>query len=350
MRNLDDLGDLDDIDSLGMFRLTGNFPEDLEAAMERAAGVEPPNPEGVRTIFFLGMGGSGIVGNIVEALMAERCGVPIIVVKDYTPPGCLGSDTLVFAVSYSGNTEETIEAVNRALERSSRVVVVSSGGYLEELARERGLCYLPVPPGLQPRAALPAMVVPVFSVLEKMGMWGGFEHELASAVEQLKARRSSLLPKTPTAENPAKSLAGDMARKIPLIYGGGIGAVAAQRLKCQLNENAKCPAFWNAFPELDHNEISGWGQHGDVTRQVIQLVELRNDFEHPQVRKRFELTREVVRECVAGVSEVHARGDHPLAQLLDLIFIGDFASLYLAVGEGVDPGPVEAIERLKARL
>ena len=350
MRNLDQLDDLGEIDSLGMFELAASFPEHCEEAMLRVEPIEPPSPEGIENIFFLGMGGSGIVGNVVEALMAERCGLPIVVVKDYRSPGCLGKHTLVFAISYSGNTEETIEATTHALEQSSKVVVISSGGYLEELAKERGLCFVPVPKGIQPRAALPSMVVPVFALMEKMGLWGGFEQELASAVAQLKARRPSVLPETPTRDNPAKSLAAELARRIPLIYGGGLGAVAALRFKCQINENAKAPAFWNYYPELDHNELAGWGQHGDVTRQIFQLVELRNDFEHPQVRKRFELTREILRECVAGVSEVHARGDHPLAQLFDLIFVCDFASLYLAVGEGVDPGPVAAIEELKSKL
>lgn len=350
MSNLDDLSDLAEIDSLGMFDLAAGFPEQLAEAAEVGAKIDPPSPEGVENVFILGMGGSGIVGNIVEALMAERCGLPIVVVKDYRSPGCLGTHSLVFSVSYSGNTEETIEATTHAIEGSSKVVVVSSGGYLKELAEEKGLTYVPVPGGIQPRAALASMVVPVFSIMERMGIWGGFEHELAAAVSQLQARRPSLGPESPVEENPAKRVALDIRRKIPLIYGGGIGGVAAHRFKCQINENAKAPAFWNVYPELDHNELVGWGQHGDVTRQLIQLVELRNDFEHPQVRKRFELTREIMRECIAGVTEVHARGDHPLGQLLDLIYVCDYASLYLAVVEGIDPGPVTAIEELKKRL
>lgn len=350
MTNLDNLPDLAKIDSLGMFDLAAGFPEQLADAAEVAAKIDPPSPEGIENIFVLGMGGSGIVGDIVEALMAERCGLPIVVVKDYQSPGCLGEHSLVFSVSYSGNTEETIEATTHAIEGSSKVVVVSSGGYLRELAEERGLAYVPVPAGIQPRAALASMVVPVFSVMEKMRIWGGFEHELAAAVSQLQARRPSLIPESPVEENLAKRVALDLARKIPLIYGGGISGVVAQRFKCQINENAKAPAFWNTYPELDHNELAGWGQHGDVTRQIVHLVELRNDFEHPQVRKRFELTRDIMRECIAGITEVHARGDHPLGQLFDLIYVCDYASLYLAVGAGVDPGPVVVIEELKKRL
>ena len=116
------------------------------------------------------------------------------------------------------------------------------------------------------------------------------------------------------------------------------------------NENAKAPAFWNAYPELDHNEICGWGQHGDVTRQLFTLVELRHGFEHPQLEPRFALTREIIEETVAQVLEVRAEGEGRLAQLLDLMYVGDWASCYLALDHDVDPGPIDAIVRLKAAL
>jgi glucose/mannose-6-phosphate isomerase len=122
------------------------------------------------------------------------------------------------------------------------------------------------------------------------------------------------------------------------------------RWKGDVNENAKAPAFWNTFPELDHNEICGWGQHGDVTRQVMTLVELRHDFEHLQVARRVEATRAIVEETLAQVLEVRAAGEGRLAQLLDLMYVGDWVSVYLAHDAGVDPGPIEAIARLKEEL
>jgi glucose/mannose-6-phosphate isomerase len=129
-----------------------------------------------------------------------------------------------------------------------------------------------------------------------------------------------------------------------------VGAAAAQRWKTQVNENAKAPAFANAQPELCHNEVSGWGQHGDVTRQLITAVALRHDGEHPQVGRRFELVGEILQEVVADVLEVRAEGDGDLAQLFDLILFGDYVSLWLAAQAGVDPGPVPALTELKERL
>ena len=136
-----------------------------------------------------------------------------------------------------------------------------------------------------------------------------------------------------------------------MVYGGsGIGNVAASRWKTQVNENAKAPAFANTVPELCHNEIAGWGQHGDLTRQVFSLVQLRHEHEHPQVMKRFELVTRWTEEVMGGVHEVHAEGDGALAQLLDLISFGDFVSLHLAFQEGVDPGPVPVLDDIKAAL
>jgi glucose/mannose-6-phosphate isomerase len=152
-------------------------------------------------------------------------------------------------------------------------------------------------------------------------------------------------------ENAAEKLARKIGRTMALIHGGGtLGATAAQRWKTQINENAKAPAFWAAQPELCHNEIQGWGQHGDVTRQVLSLVRLRHDSEHPQIMRRFDLTADYMREVVGGIEDVQAEGDGDLAQLLDLILVGDFVSLHLAFQEGIDPGPVPTLVELKQRL
>jgi glucose/mannose-6-phosphate isomerase len=123
--------------------------------------------------------------------------------------------------------------------------------------------------------------------------------------------------------------------------------VAAARWKTQVNENANAPAFWNTYPELCHNEVQGWGQHGDVTRQLITLVNLRHEFEHPHVARRFDVVRPLLDEVVAGIEDVWAEGEGQLAQLLDLVLVGDFVSLELAAQEGIDPGPIDALNQVK---
>jgi glucose/mannose-6-phosphate isomerase len=235
-----------------------------------------------------------------------------------------------------------------AVHAGARLVTVSCGGDLAELAASVGAPAVAVPTSIRmPRSGVGALAVPPLLVLEELGLVPGAGAAVEAAIEQLRRRRDELVEPGSSAE----LLARRIGRTIPLIYGAGpIGAVAAQRWKTQCNENAKVPAWANVVPELCHNEVAGWGQHGDVTRQVLTLVELRHDEEHPQVERRFELVNDLVAEVVAGVHRVEAAGDGALAQLLDLMFYGDVVSLHLAFQAGVDPGPIPALEYIKGGL
>jgi glucose/mannose-6-phosphate isomerase len=211
--------------------------------------------------------------------------------------------------------------------------------------------HVPCPDGYLPRAALGALVAPIVVVLFRLGLAPGGHALLVRAQEQLAHRRNACQPSVEGAANPARELARRIGRTIPIVYGGGaLGAVAAYRWKCDVNENAKAPAYWHAYPELDHNEICAWGQHGDVTRQLFTLVELRHGFEHAQLAPRFAITREIVEEAVHQVLTVEAEGEGRLAQLLDLMYLGDWVSCYVALENDVDPGPIDAIFELKRRL
>jgi glucose/mannose-6-phosphate isomerase len=331
-----------------MFDLTAGLPEQVQTAAANARGIDGlPDRTTVEHVVVLGMGGSGIAGDILTAAAGPFMSVPVTVTKSYELPAFVGEGSLVFAVSCSGNTEETIEAATEAAMQGAKIVAVTQGGELAKLAAGWGAPVVTVPDIAQPRAALGALAIPPLVVLEDIGLFPGATQWIDLALAQLQRRRDQLIKPG----NDAEQLARRIGRTLTLIHGGGsIGATAAQRWKTQINENAKAPSFWAAQPELCHNEIQGWGQHGDVTRQVITLVTLRHDSEHPQVMRRFDLTAEYVREVVGSIEEVHAEGDGDLAQLLDLILMGDFVSLHLAFQEGVDPGPVPVLVDLKQRL
>jgi glucose/mannose-6-phosphate isomerase len=336
------------IDSQGMSAATIALPEQVEAAAERATGLAGlPSIDDVNAVVVLGMGGSGIAGDIVAAVAGPFMPVPVVVAKSYELPAFVGDGTLVFAVSFSGDTEETVEATSEAAVQGAKIVVVSGGGELTRLAEAWDAPLVPVPDDIpQPRAAVGALAVPPLIALEEIGLFPGAGRWVEEAVRRLRARRDELSGGDPLVDDIARTI----GRTIPLIYGGGLGAVAAMRWKTQMNENAKVPAFWNAQPELCHNEIAGWGQHGDLTRQAITLVALRHDFEHPQVMRRFELVFQMVDEVVAGIAQVEAGGDGQLAQLLDLILVGDLVSLQMALNEGIDPGPAPALDDIKTAL
>ena len=207
---------------------------------------------------------------------------------------------------------------------------------------------VPVPTDIpQPRAALGAMAIPPLVLLEEIGLFPGPRSGSTRPSTSSGRRRDELV----RPGNLAEEVARRIGRTIPLVHSSGdLGAAAALRWKAQVNENAKCPAFFNVYPELCHNEVAGWGQHGDATRQLITLVNLRHDAEHPQVSRRFDLVAEVLREVVADVIEVRAAGEGDLAQLLDLALIGDFVSLHLAGNEGIDPGPIPVLDEMKQQL
>jgi len=343
-------------DSLGVLPALEAMPEQLAAAHE-AAGMSIdagslPKPDDFDNVVFMGMGGSGIVGDIVQAIGTGTLPVPVVVLKHYRTPGFVGPRTLAFAISYSGDTEETVEMASGALDAGARLMVVTSGGALARMAEERGALLLPCTPDIpMPRLALCAMLAPVLVVLFRMGMLPEAHASMVKAQQQLANRRDQCKPEVAAPANPARELARRIDRTIPLIHGaGGLGAVAAMRWKQSINENAKAPAFWNSYPELDHNEICAWGQHGDVTRQILTLVSLRHGMEHERLEARLRLTQEIIQEAFVQVLEVDSVGETRLGQLLDLIYLGDWTSAYLALDNDVDPGPIDAIAQLKAAL
>ncbi len=337
------------LDSQEMFAASAGLPEQVAAAATVARGLGGlPDHEYVEQIVVLGMGGSGIAGDLMVAVAGPFVPVPIVVVKSYDLPDFVGPGSLVFALSFSGDTEETVEAAEEAAGSGANLVVVTAGGELARMAGEWGAPLVAVPAEIpQPRAALGALAIPPLVVLEEIGLFPGATGWIDLAVAQLRRRRDALL----APGNIAAQLARQIGRTIPLVHGAqSLGAAAALRWKTQVNENAKAPAFCAVYPELCHNEIAGWGQNGDVTRQIMTLVNLRHDAEHPQVVRRFELVAEILREVVADILEVRAVGEGELAQLLDLILVGDFVSLHLAAQEGIDPGPVPALDEIKQRL
>ena len=341
-------------DSLGFLDAVATLPEQLTAAHEAAAELDLsalPAADDVRNVVVLGMGGSGIAGDVLAAVANGALPVPVSVLKQYRTPAFVGPHSLVFAVSYSGDTEETLSMAAGAQRAGAHVVAVGRPGTLAAQVTAGGGMHVPCPDGYMPRAALGALVAPLFVTLFRAGLLPEAHALLVGAQTQLGRRRDACVPAVEGARNPARELARRIGRTIPLVYGGGaLGAVAAMRWKADVNENAKAPAFWNTHPELDHNEICGWGQHGDVTRQILTLVELRHGFEHERLAPRFDATRAQVEECVVQVLEVRAEGENRLAQLLDLMYVGDWVSCYLALENDVDPGPIPAITALKDHL
>jgi glucose/mannose-6-phosphate isomerase len=339
-------------DTLGMFAATASMPEQIatgvEAVAATGAAARISDPDAITSVLVLGMGGSGLVGDFLAVTAGPFMSLPVVVVKNYVPPSYVDHRTLVLAVSFSGETEETLSAAGIAAERGGQMVAVCTGGRLAELAGNWGAPVLSVDPSIpMPRAGFAAMASPVLALLEDLGFFPGASEWLARAAEQLRVRRAQLIE----ADNPALRLAREITGMIPVVYGsGGIGEVAARRWKAQFNENAKTPAFSAGLPEMTHNEIAGWGTFDELTVLSFSAVQLRHDFEPPQVPATFDFLDDHLTDAVREVYEVRAGGEGPIAQIMDLMLFGDFVSLHLAALREVDPGPIPAIAELKEAL
>lgn len=347
---LDDPAAIRAADPEGMLTVVAELGTQLRQGFDLGRdGTGLPSAEGLRSVAVCGMGGSGIVGDVLRASSAERLPVPVVVVKGYGLPAFCGKDTLVLAVSYSGQTEETLAAYAQAVAAGCRVIVVASGGELAALARADGVPQVAVPGHVPaPRAALGYLAGAAMGVLEAIGLEADARTDVGRISDALEALASELGPDRPAAVNRAKSLALWLLGRTPVVWGSeGAGEVAALRWKTQFNENAKLPAFHAVLPELDHNEIEGWTAG---TGRPFGLVVLRHSLEHPRIAARVAATMQAIAGSGLESREVAAVGSTPMEILFSLVLLGDFVSTYLAVLRGVDPMPVRVLARLKERL
>lgn len=325
------------VDRGGMLAELLRFPERCGEALSLRVGVGKKRVGGV---VLAGMGGSAIAGDLLRDWLDPP--FPFEVCRGYHLPAWAGRGTLVLAVSYSGNTEETLSCFSEGLERGAEVVGISSGGRLEERCAEEGAVHVRVPGGMAPRVALPFLFFSSLNVLRAKGLVRVRREELGEALERLGRLRRRLAPGVPG--NPAEAAAERLRGTLPFIYAPRELAGVALRLKTQLNENSKVPAKVELLPELCHNEIVGLRS----SPSSVSFVLLRSGGEDRRMGIRMEFVRELLRG--RRVVELEGEGKGRLARLLTLVYLGDFLSFYLAVGRGVDPTPVPEIEELKRRL
>jgi glucose/mannose-6-phosphate isomerase len=306
-----------------------------------ALRADPPVPSLRPTaVVTLGLGGSGIGGDLLRAVVADEAPFPIVGVKDYHVPAFCGRGTLALACSYSGATEETLTAYDEASSAGASCVVITSGGELLERARRRGHPAVVVPTGLPPRAALAYLFIPLLAVLHRAGAVRSFEAEVAEAAGLSAERYRSA----------AEALAGRLIGRIPVIYSATqLLEPVAQRWKDQFNENAKTFAVWNTFPELNHNETVGWGLDPSLAK-VIHVIILHDRLQPARLSQRVAITKEIAFHRAGGLDEFTSEGEHKLARLLSLILLGDLVSWNLAIKRDIDPTPVQVIDELKGRL
>ena len=316
------------------------IPDHLRDALWRVESARLPRGESAG-LLVCGMGGSAVGGDLAAAALGERLTAPLLTVRGYSLPSWVGEEWLVLCSSYSGETEETLACFAAAEQLGARRVVASTGGALTERARSAGDPVIGLPGLLPaPRTAVAYMLVCALEVAAAAGIAPRVAEEIEAAAAFLEGERDEL-------RHRAGEVAAAIGDRLPVIYGAGATAAAARRWKTQVNENAKLPAFCSQLPEANHNEICAW--EGEPASSLAAVL-LEDRDQHPREHLRFDLTAAEVERDGAPAIRIEAAGETRSERLLWTVMLGDLVSLELAAARGVDPLPIEAIDRLKVAL
>jgi len=341
---LDNKDFISSIDKSSMYRELDNFPKTIS---EKVTLNLPDNYSRVKNILVGGMGGSGICGDIIQSTLFELIDLPIEVIKDYSLPKHINSESLVIVISYSGNTEETLSLFDEAQKRESKIIAISNGGELQEKAKKFNSPYIRVKESLMPRTALGHLLNPLLNIVLKLFPNTLAYQDILEAEKILSNLQIIYALGSPLSENRAKEIAEKIKNKSIMIFGSeSITRPAALRLKTQFNENSKLSVYFNCFPELGHNEIIGITDD-PLSKKDTVIITLRSPLENPQLKKCIDVALEIMKPRVNEVIELWGQGKSKLSQLLSMIFLGDWISYYLALLREVDPTPVPSINQFK---
>lgn len=353
MLSLDNCKTIIRYDKSDMLGTLESFPGQCDDARIVGKKFVPPvsYKTGYSNIIFTGMGGSAIGADILRSYIWREAKAAVFINRGYYMPGFVREKSLVVAISYSGNTEETISAYKDARSRRAKIIVVTSGGILRSLAEKDNVPVIELPEGFQPRCAVGYIFFPILQALSKIGVIGDKSGDVKETIAALGTLcRKKIGSEVPESQNMAKRIAHKLHGKFPVIYGSSdLTDCIVTRWRGELAENAKQLSSGHLFPEMNHNEIVGWANPPDILRDFIAVF-LRDAGDHLRVSKRMDITIKLLKKYGFGVIEVRPSGRSSLARLFSFLYIGDFVSFYLAILNRTDPTPVERITYLKKEL
>lgn len=349
--NLDDLNRFKELDTLNMLGEIDNLPNQLGYAYQLGMRLALPDWKDIKQVVIAGMGGSAIGADLLTSYSASLSRVSVTVHRDYgLPLFAQGTDTLVICSSHSGNTEETLDAFDAALQAGCRIVVVCTGGELATRAEVNDIPVWMFDHAGQPRAAVGFSFGLLLAMFQRLGFIPDQANEIEDALNAINRIQQHLRADVITAKNPAKRYAGQLMGRWVTIMGAGLLTAVARRWKCQINEIAKAGANFEFLPEADHNTLAGTMNPEEVLNAHTMTLFLRAPSDHPRNRLRSDLTRKAFMLEGLNTDHVDARGNTPLAHMWTLILFGDYMAYYLAMGYGVDPTPIKALVDFKEAM
>ena len=323
-----------------MKTLIENFSNQLREAIRIGEESKLSNQKKISNIFISGLGGSGIGGTLVGELVAMEAIVPITVSKGYFIPKFVNENTLVIISSYSGNTEETLNCLNLALKRKAKIVCVTSGGKVAEIAKKKKLDLILIPGGNPPRACLGYSLTQQFFILAHYKIISNkFKVQLKSAIALIEKEKQNIIDE-------ANQVAEKIQGKTPIIYTTTYFEGVAIRFRQQLNENAKILCGHHIIPEMNHNELVGWASGSEKVSVII----LRDKDEFERNNARIEINKQVIQKYTPNITEIWSKGKSQIEKSLYFIHLGDWISVFLAEKRGVDAVEVNVIDMLKSKL
>ena len=324
-----------------MDKLIESFPNQIKRAIEIGEKIEVQTADTpILNVLISGLGGSGIGGTIFSNIMKSQLKVPLTVNKTYTAPAFVSENTLVVAVSYSGNTEETISVLKQAYQIGAKIVCLTSGGEFEKYANEKKLDIVKVDGGMPPRAAFALSFVQLFYIFNRLGLIDDtFKSDLKSALELIALKQSEIKEK-------AKTVAHRLHGTIPIIYTANDYEGVAIRFRQQINENSKMLCWHNVIPEMNHNELVGWTKENEN----LSVVFLKNNDDYDRNKTRMDFVRNIVSKYINVIEEIYSVGDSTIEKSIYLIHLCDWISYFLAIENNADPIEVNIITSLKNKL
>lgn len=339
------------VDKANMLDGLARFPEQIKEALEIAEVTERFGFIKIDNVVIAGMGGSAISGDIMLSLFRNKLDVPLVVSREYDLPKWVNKDTLVICISYSGNTDETISSLKIASQKKCKIICISTGGKLQELAEKRNIPFVKIPVGLQPRAAIAYLLFPSIIFLKKIGLLKtAIESDIEEVIEVTQEFISMNNKTIPEEQNLAKQLAKKIFNTIPQIYGWGIYTPISIRWRHQFNENSKVIARTDIVPECNHNDLVGWSANPEISKHFSCILFRDRDEESIDIATRLDFMCALFRNTAGNIIEISPKGKSQLTKMMYLMCLGDFTSCYLAVLRGIDPSPIDIVTELKKRL
>jgi glucose/mannose-6-phosphate isomerase len=344
---LDNPNTLNQRDPEGAFKVSALQYE--QARFEPVIADKESDGRPITAIVFAGMGGSALAALLAKVWLKDILKIPFEVIRNYDLPAYVDPNTLVIADSYSGNTEETLSSLAQAEKIGAQLGVITSGGKLLDIAADKTIARVQLPGHVQPRMTVIYNLKALLALLENFGVLKpGKQTEITGLAGWLESESANWGADIPTDRNYAKQLAEEAVGKTPIFYGGALSAPLAYKWKISWNESAKNVAFCNEYPEFNHNEFIGWTSH--PVEKPFAIFDLVSNLEHPQILKRFELSDRLLSGKRPKATVVQLAGDTVIAQLLWGTILADFVSIYVGILNGVDPTPVDLVEKLKHEL